>query len=871
MNDDHSQKTPGEDGAIQAPNVEAKPKINLPNIPKVNKNPFGASKPIIPKIQALAAPETSGIEEDSSPTEAMSIDELYAMENNSAIFMSPGVRGEQSEEMGNSHSIGELGDGATEMEEVVELDDIEPIEDIEPVEVQPINIQPIEVQPLDDGGPATDNLSAEDLSSMVIPPMADDAAMHVVDSGNPFAKTPGLMTESSSASQEIADPMEEEATSLLSMSDGILLEEDSNVDLDEFEEEGATIVFDSFTGQDIASLDKPSNPSSGGLQAPQIQSSFNQQAQGPWSPTASSPSLRAPDPQVFEQQPSALQDDFSSQATEVLNSPFQREHLTPKLRFMQGPYAGQDAFIRGIKGTFGRGENNTNMIPDMAMSRHHFEIVKQPDESYLVRDLGSSNGTTLNGTLIKEAALFHGDRLEAGKSLMEFDYEEAVAKPHRHLLKAETSTLQGHQLDDKTTMAALQIDQTTRLLTRISIAAGILCVPLLGLLLVMSLRDPKPKATTTPPTQNESQKSAAQLYLKGVDAVKNRDWDLARSHFKRAQASDAKLNIKAQLDLIQREQLAQKAFNRAQTLAKANKQDEVNQMVATIPQESVYFDDAQKLKRQKRRDGVQQLYQSAQAKFANDELEEAKTFAKQVLALSPEHAATKKLIEDIEKRELALKKEAEKANEQANNNTKEPEVNPFDKPAKTNTTIAVNNSGGSLQDGLALYQKGQFSQAVKAFEGVSGSKASRLAKSARQMQTSYRAGKSAFNKKQWSKAISQLNRAKHADSALGKAFSRDISSMLATSYAEQGLAYVKKNKFRDARKSLVAGKRHQSNSKIRELSSALENKARSLYIKAVNTKKSNADAAETICRQIMLMVPSTSPTWKKARRLMLEF
>lgn len=57
--------------------------------------------------------------------------------------------------------------------------------------------------------------------------------------------------------------------------------------------------------------------------------------------------------------------------------------------------------------------DNTIYLPYKGVSRHHFLIQKQ-DSNWLLKDLGSKNGTLLNGQRIEEARITTGDVIQAG-------------------------------------------------------------------------------------------------------------------------------------------------------------------------------------------------------------------------------------------------------------------------------------------------------------------------------------------------------------------------------------------------------------------------------------------------------------------------
>jgi pSer/pThr/pTyr-binding forkhead associated (FHA) protein len=64
---------------------------------------------------------------------------------------------------------------------------------------------------------------------------------------------------------------------------------------------------------------------------------------------------------------------------------------------------------------FGRGDDAQVKVDDNEMSRHHFEI-KFVNDSHVVHDLNSSNGTWHNGRRVTHAYLKTGDQVQAGQS-----------------------------------------------------------------------------------------------------------------------------------------------------------------------------------------------------------------------------------------------------------------------------------------------------------------------------------------------------------------------------------------------------------------------------------------------------------------------
>jgi hypothetical protein len=61
----------------------------------------------------------------------------------------------------------------------------------------------------------------------------------------------------------------------------------------------------------------------------------------------------------------------------------------------------------------GRLPDNDIVLNDKRVSRHHAEVIKQ-GERWLLRDTGSTNGTAVNGKVVREAVLKPGDTISLG-------------------------------------------------------------------------------------------------------------------------------------------------------------------------------------------------------------------------------------------------------------------------------------------------------------------------------------------------------------------------------------------------------------------------------------------------------------------------
>jgi pSer/pThr/pTyr-binding forkhead associated (FHA) protein len=68
----------------------------------------------------------------------------------------------------------------------------------------------------------------------------------------------------------------------------------------------------------------------------------------------------------------------------------------------------------------GRSENAAVCIPDYCLSSEHFSIARANGQ-FAIEDLGSKNGTFVNGQRITRQALRCDDRIAAGHTLFSFE------------------------------------------------------------------------------------------------------------------------------------------------------------------------------------------------------------------------------------------------------------------------------------------------------------------------------------------------------------------------------------------------------------------------------------------------------------------
>ncbi len=660
---------------------------------------------------------------------------------------------------------------------------------------------------------------------------------------------------------------------------------DEQIDDDDFDGVAKTTV--SLHGAPIPGADQPSTPQT------------HRTNPNPPTPehrprnSAPSPNVQV-DAQLIEDS-DASDDDFHAEKTEVFDSPYENEALVARLSVLSGPAAGQEFLLNKQRNTIGRGKNNTIIVSDLAMSRQHLEVAQDSDQTYMLIDLQSANGTRLNNTSIVEAELFHGDRIEAGKT--EFQFVIPGNRPqarsrNRHIVpKREASKGPANRtMVRQMGMGAAPADETTdKILTYVIVGAGVLSIFLIGAAAYLYLHDssgPKPKAAATSVENPAAQK----LYLQGVDRVKDRSWEKARALFKKVAKTDPKFpGVSAQLERVDREEKAQSTLAKAKSLLEQDNDEQAAKLAATISNESVYYEDAQQLVRKTRQRRIARLYQKAQQAVTDEKTDEAKKYLAAILDEVPNHKGAlelqKTLAESAEEKEKAREQLAAAASHDhessshahASSHHDDSDWLFSDKPAKHH---AASSTTIDFTRGFSLYKAAKFHEASsyfrKAAAGGSGPLASRARTTASNIDrfaSAYKRGTRALDAGVWKTAIDGLEDAKRADRSVARTgyFASKINGKLATAFAKLGLGEFGRGKYARAYQNYSKGHRYdRSNSALNELRRRLSIKARSLYIQAANKRKTDPKKAAALCREITSMVPASHSMHQKAKKMLSE-
>ncbi len=107
---------------------------------------------------------------------------------------------------------------------------------------------------------------------------------------------------------------------------------------------------------------------------------------------------------------------------------FVRQRPGGTFMVIKGPDRGEQVSLGDKPITFGSAPNCDLVLSDKTVSRRHVEAYLDGNQT-IVRDLGSTNGTYIQGSRFKEIAVGFGAEIKLGKTVIKFLPEEEVVEP----------------------------------------------------------------------------------------------------------------------------------------------------------------------------------------------------------------------------------------------------------------------------------------------------------------------------------------------------------------------------------------------------------------------------------------------------------
>jgi len=291
-----------------------------------------------------------------------------------------------------------------------------------------------------------------------------------------------------------------------------------------------------------------------------------------------------------------------------------RVEVLAKLAIVEGPDAKKDVPFIGIRMCLGRAPNLEISLSDIAVSRRHAEFIRGND-GVLLRDLGSGNGTLVNGLPVTEQILTHNDLITVGATKLRYINEiEARAKPEPTIIQPMPAQLAPHQpkeldatdeqekavvrkrpplsserRDGKTSSSQIEkLGETPRKkkpLLLVSTAGILLC-----LLMVFWGRGKEPLEE-----EPVNPRAHAEDYMRQArEAVRQENYDEALAFLEQAKAINANIDVFQLGPQIELEREAKKGLQEAEELVERKEFDQAQRTLDKTPDASARLNEEKK-------------------------------------------------------------------------------------------------------------------------------------------------------------------------------------------------------------------------------------------------------------------------------------
>jgi tetratricopeptide (TPR) repeat protein len=534
--------------------------------------------------------------------------------------------------------------------------------------------------------------------------------------------------------------------------------------------------------------------------------------------------------------------------------------------------------------TVGRHESADLALNDPAVSRRHFNIVVS-DTTSRVLDLGSGNGTKVDGTLATDAQLSHGMQIEVGTSVLR--YEDPM-RPEDEFSSDDLPTSR----PQPSAPAAAPAPAPARpapavprfqapppkegglgwlialLLVVFMGGAFVAGEAVFGWYNVLGIGPDKGASVSgggsAETADNKKLEKARDLFTKAQTAFDEYDWLTSLDFAERAFTLDPSMaKAKDLMDRSKNERKAKKTVDLATQMG-SELDDQIRKKLEAIPTNSSYHIPAKKLLEAAQVPEEKLIVAAIVEAISVRDVEGAEA---QLDLLNTHHPRSIKYLE-FKRKIDKLKKRLASSRRVTSSRPRNPRPRPEPRPRTT--------SGADLSQGYSLYAQGSYDRAARFFEdiserssvdGATRQKAKKAAKAVSKYESNFGSGKQALARYDAQRAIQLLSLARKADRVLGSKNRNEVHPLLARAYLMGAKDLLQNRQYARAmqwvRKALALD---PGNSDAQELYRKLEPKAKTLFNEALQARDSgDTTRAKRLLQDVIGMVPEGSSTYIKAR------
>lgn len=509
------------------------------------------------------------------------------------------------------------------------------------------------------------------------------------------------------------------------------------------------------------------------------------------------------------------------------------------LAVVGGEHQGGRYPLQGGDLTLGRGTDNDLVLPDIAVSRKHLRLIATAD-GWQFRDLGSGNGTRVNGRTSDEGDLQDGDQIEVGNSVLEYLAADRPPGKARSRARRDRATRRpaadvdvDSPLEGRKTMAAdLRVyrQRTYRSGARVALWAALAASVVLTLAVVtaswLTYRDSAVGA---------GHSAGLAHYRRGATAFQRGDWDGALREFRKAATSDP---AQADADRAVRQIRAYRdVYRRGMGLGGKGRMPEARGLLSSIPKGAAFYPEAQT--------ALHAMEAPAATTVAARPAPAGKPTSK-VKPASPTAAAA----------------------------TSVDAVAALAPPPKATVARSGGAPGRDAAAAMSRYREGQFDDAAKILHAAAArgdAKAGKMAADVRAFAKAQRAGAAALNAGKTAVAIAELDAALKLDEGLGRGYRSTVGRQLAEALVARAEDHLEEGRLKAAAKAAVRARTLvQGHKPAQAVLDKLVVNARELTLQAMQLRNPDPQAAIAKLKTVFQITPRKSAEYARAQELLMK-
>jgi tetratricopeptide (TPR) repeat protein len=593
----------------------------------------------------------------------------------------------------------------------------------------------------------------------------------------------------------------------------------------------------------------------------------------------------------------------------------EQERPSASLRVEKGPSAGRVIPLLGDALIAGRSRECDVVIGDPSISRRHFRLMGDAS-GYRLEDMGSGNGTRVNGSTVDVTDLLHGTRIQVGTTTLVYELEGSAepAPPPRTSspvsgppapVSGPPAPVSGPPAPVSGPPAPVirpRKARETRSRPPIWLfgvgGLALVAVVLVGVLIGNSLESGEAGSSAGsdgPVEEMSPAQRAEELTAGGMISARDGKWMAAMEQFEGAQALHPLLPGLAEAYGRAVDEVGHaRTLESAVTALEGGRMDEAIGLLRSIPGGAADHPKAQFLLASSKLLRRNIALESVRSRLIAGDSDGARRALTELLAIVPKDLDALALKERVEANSLALPADASAPSndrksvaQQTGKNrgarktaTRKSDRGSAATRAKGESTRKKSRKSRSMSAGsaagIAAYRAGKFTRAAELLEAAAAkagkenaARLQEMARSVLKFEKQYNRGKSATS---LAASTKPLERAYRADQKLGGHFAAELKPLLADKYAKRAAEAYSRQVYGSAaifaRKALQYDAGHLNAKGVLEKT---QSKGKGMFEQGTQLRLAgNKAAAEVLFRQVLKILPSSDLLHRKARQALEE-